>query len=192
MEPVMYHIEYACTIRSPELTHALEFGVAGGNSIRRMRASLPPDIEIHGFDSFAGLPEDWRDARGALIGVCSRGFFSTCGVVPDIPGVTFHEGLFTATIPVYRRNAYPISVLHIDCDLYSSTATVLRGLSDVIVPDTLIVFDEWCYDHDPRNDDHEQRAFREWAYWCDRTYELVSFTSDAPYADERQIVRITR
>jgi hypothetical protein len=188
----MHHITYACMMSAHGLTHALEFGVAGGDSIRRMRAALPRAVEVHGFDTFTGLPEDWRDANGELIGVCERGFFSTNGVVPDIPGVTFHVGLFADTIPAYRPDAHFIGVLHVDCDLYSSTVTVLHGLNDFIVPGTLIVFDEWCYDHNPRNNDHEQRAFLEWAWAFGRQYELVSFASGELYADERQIVRITR
>jgi hypothetical protein len=36
-----------------------------------------------------------------------------------------------------------VSFLHIDCDLYSSTACIFRLLAPRIVPGTVIVFDEF-------------------------------------------------
>ena len=53
----------------------------------------------------------------------------------------------------------PLSLVHIDCDLYSSTKTIFANLKDRIVPGTVIVFDEyWNY---PGWRDHEFRAFEE-------------------------------
>lgn len=185
----MRHLEHACTLRDPLNLHALEFGVYTGDSVQRMRECLPPEVEVFGFDSFRGLPTDWLDAAGELVGVCERGFFSTDGVIPDVPGVTFFSGWFENTVPRYvRLFGSTIGLLHIDCDLYSSTRTVLTGLGHLLVPGTIVVFDEWIYDHDPSRNDHEQRAFREWAYEHDRRFELVPFDGDS---DEQQIVRIT-
>jgi hypothetical protein len=184
----MRHLEYACALRPTWTAHALEFGVYTGDSVRRMRACLPDDVEVFGFDSFQGLPEDWRDAHGRLAGVCARGFFSTGGAVPDVPGVTFLAGWFEDTIPKYKTQAQPIGLLHVDCDLYSSTRTVLHGIGHLLVPGSIVVFDEWIYNHDPRCDDHEQRAFYEWADRYDRGFELIPFAGET---DEQQIVRIT-
>ena len=36
------------------------------------------------------------------------------------------------------------SFIHIDCDLYSSTKTVLTLLAPAIRTGTVLVFDEWC------------------------------------------------
>lgn len=185
----MRHLEYACSLRAVELTHALEFGVYTGESVRLMRAVLPPQVEIFGFDSFRGLPTDWLNAEGEVVGVCTRGFFSTDGVVPHVPGVTFLAGWFQDTIPSYLKIARPLGLLHVDCDLYSSTRTVLEGVGHLLVPGSIVVFDEWVYDHDPRRNDHEQRAFREWAFSYDREFEDVPFDGDS---DEQQIVRIIR
>jgi hypothetical protein len=49
--------------------------------------------------------------------------------------------------------------LHVDCDLYSSTKTILESLSDRIVAGTVIVFDE--YFNYPNWRSHEHKAFRE-------------------------------
>lgn len=186
---VVRHLEYACTLRDERLTHALEFGVYRGDSIRRLRDCTPPTVEVFGFDSFQGLPEDWLDASGELVGVCARGFFSTDGAVPLVPGVTFYIGQFTDTIREYLSIAQPIGLLHVDCDLYSSTLTVLRGVGHLLVPGSIVVFDEWVYNHDPSCDDHEQRAFYEWAAHDGCSFELVPFNGET---DEQQIVRILR
>lgn len=185
----MRHLERACALRHDDLTHALEFGVYTGGSIELMRRALPQTVEVFGFDSFRGLPTDWRDAEGVLVGACESGFFSTDGVAPDIPGVTFFVGWFADTLQDYLPKGRPIGVLHVDCDLYTSTVTVLYGLDHLIVRDTIIVFDEWIYRHDARYDDHEQRAFYEWVAARDRDYELIEFDG---VTDEQQIVRITR
>ena len=159
----MHHIEYACTLVDWDLRHALEFGVGSGRTINMIRGCLP-GADIFGFDSFEGLPEDWRDAAGNIVGGQAKGAFSTGGVIPNITGVRFFKGLFEDTIQEYLGIGERIALLHIDCDLYSSTQVVLRELNDLIVPGTIILFDEWCYLNDPRNNDHEQRAFNEWAF----------------------------
>jgi hypothetical protein len=53
----------------------------------------------------------------------------------------------------------PIALLHIDCDLYSSTKTIFELLSDRIVPGTVIVFDELV--NYPAFKKHEVLAFYE-------------------------------
>lgn len=202
----MDHLTYACTLARTDLTVALEFGVGGGDSIRRLRANLPPFVEVHGFDSFEGLPEDWRirvgDRAGALVGPCAQGFFSTGAVVPNVDDVVFHVGWFADTLPAYladRDHRRPISLIHVDCDLYSSTRTVLRLLNPLVVAGTVIVFDEWEYhteDGVVRND-HERAAFLDWTKDFDRYYDLIPYDGGpeadrSPYAVERRIVRITR
>jgi predicted O-methyltransferase YrrM len=55
------------------------------------------------------------------------------------------------------------ALIHIDCDLYSSTKTVLEHLTPRIMPGTVIVLDEfWIVT------DQEQRAFNEWLANYDR------------------------
>lgn len=45
-----------------------EFGVYHGRSLRALDAALPEDWELHGFDSFVGLPEAWRhEAAGSCV-----------------------------------------------------------------------------------------------------------------------------
>lgn len=64
-------------------------------------------------------------------------------------------------------------VLHIDCDLYSSTRTVLRLLKDRIKPGCVIVFDE--YFNYPGWEDKEFKAFREFISETRLAYEYVGY-----------------
>jgi hypothetical protein len=112
----------------------MEFGVANGGSLRRLRKLLPASVPLYGFDSFAGLPEPWLNF--------GRGHFATPYRV-SLPNTELVEGLFEVTLSKFlRSHREHISFAHIDCDLYTSTKTVLDNLADRIVPGTVILFDE--------------------------------------------------
>ena len=114
----------------------LEFGVFKGNTIR-MIANAYPNENVYGFDSFDGFPEDGRSDWQAD--------FSLKGELPDVPpNVTLIKGYFDNTLPAFldRHPGRAIAFLHIDCDIYSSTKTILSLCGSRIVPETVIVFDE--------------------------------------------------
>ena len=147
----------------------LEFGVRFGVSIRQIAALA--NQQVHGFDSFEGLPESW--------GTEPRGSYSTHGVLPAVPdNVTLHRGWFEQSLPQFlRSHAGPVRFMNVDCDIYSSTRTVLTLLADRIAPGTVIVFDEYL-GHDGWRKD-EFRAFQEavtahgWRY----EYVCVGFST---------------
>lgn len=130
----------------------LEFGVWEGSTIRLIAGRAPG--EVHGFDSFEGLPEDW-------LGEWNKGAFHMHGALPTVPGnVRLHKGWFDATLPDFAAtHAGPVTFLHVDCDLYSSTQTVFAHLGDRLVPGSVVLFDE--YFNYPGWRDHEYRAFQE-------------------------------
>ena len=134
--------------------HYLEFGVYSGGTIRHLARSRPA-VTFHGFDSFEGLPEAWA---GFVLG---RRAFARGGRVPHVLGnVVLHKGWFADTIPEWcARTDGPVAFLHIDCDLYSSTNDILRGLTERLQPGTVIVFDE--YFNYPGWERHEFRAWQE-------------------------------
>lgn len=172
-------LDFASNLINKNLKHVIEFGVCTGKTMYQLSKTFSKDFELFGFDSFEGLPEDW-DGTWA-----KKGAMSNNGVVPNISGVTFYKGWFKDTIPEYKKVAKPIALLHVDCDLYSSTIDVLYGLKDYIVEGTVIVFDEWYYNHKdiPENRQHEQKAFFEWVndYSIDyKEYPLIE--------DERKII----
>jgi hypothetical protein len=131
----------------------LEFGVASGRTISHM-ARNTPQTHFYGFDSFEGLPEAWRSGF-------DKGVFAQARLPIVPPNVTLIKGWFDDSLPTFLRDRpqMPLSLLHVDCDLYSSTKTIFANLKDRIVSGTLIVFDEyWNY---PGWRDHEFKAFEE-------------------------------
>lgn len=133
----------------------LEFGVFKGASMRYWSRELKhPESQLHGFDSFEGLPEDFD------VGVdhYTKGTFSVQGVAPviDDPRVQFFKGHFDQVLPTYSiPEEYDVLVIMMDADLYSSTIHVLRYLAPWIRPGTFIYFD------DMSRPEHEPRAFDE-------------------------------
>jgi hypothetical protein len=146
----------------------LEFGVATGRTINHF-ARLLPSRWIHGFDSFEGLPENWTSRM-------PKGFFAR----KSYPRVAFncrlHVGWFEKTLPTFITNyAAPIQLLHVDCDLYSSTDYLLRHLKNQIVPGTVIIFDE--YMNYPGWQSDEFAAWREFVRNYDFQYEYIGRVS---------------
>ncbi len=188
-------IRHAITILDEKLPHVLEFGVAAGKTMRIIQAAIGDRFGVYGFDSFIGLPSDWIDKNGKVAGNgrCVKGRFTTKGKIPNIPGVKFFKGWFKDTIKLYKQEAKPVALIHVDCDLYSSTCDILLGLNDYIVRGTILVFDEWTYNGDDENDDHEQKAFYEWARKYDRKYKFVEFEDNSQNGrNERKIVRVIK
>jgi hypothetical protein len=128
-----------------------EFGVYRGETLNFIASLLPG--QIHGFDSFEGLPEDWRQGH-------EKGTFAV-GHLPRVrPNVRLYKGWFEDTLPPFReQHPGPVAFLHLDADLYSSTKTVLDILGDGIVPGTVIAFDEFF--NYPGWREGEYRAFHE-------------------------------
>jgi hypothetical protein len=136
----------------------MELGVAKGTSLRPLANWFAPRT-VYGFDWFKGLPENWRDADGNLHK--PAGAFA-CEPPTDLPSnAVLVRGLFEETLPAFcDAHDEPISFVHVDCDLYSSTKFVLKTLERYGLHDAVIVFDELC--NSPAYDAHEGRAFREW------------------------------
>ncbi len=114
----------------------LEFGVFKGSTINYI-SKIKFNKTIYGFDSFEGLPENWR---GRIV----EGTFALSKKPRVNKNVKLVEGWFDNSLPLFcQENEGPISFLHIDCDLYSSTKTVFDNLKDRISQGTVIVFDEF-------------------------------------------------
>ena len=147
----------------------LEFGVYQGDSIKRL-AQLKSDVTWYGFDSFVGLPEAWN--LGAKAGAFSRG-----GVLPPVLGnVKLTKGFFEQTLPdfVAAHKGEAIAVMHIDCDLYSATKTVLSLTRPLLKPGTIIIFDELI--NYPRWQDGEYKALMEFASEQMMRFEYLAYT----------------
>lgn len=157
----------------------LEFGVFSGQTIRLI-ADSRPETTIYGFDSMKGLPEDWRTgfpkstfARNALPEVRSN--------------VLFVLGWFDEVLPEFlEQHNEMCSFIHMDCDLYSSTRTVLRALVKRLQVGTYIVFDEY-YNY-PGWQRHEFKAFQEFVQEYGIEYEYMGYVPSF----EQVAVRISK
>jgi hypothetical protein len=122
-----------CVQRAPAGA-VLEFGVAGGTSIRQIAA--------------------W--AKGTVYG--------------------FDKGWFEETIPLWlSETSDPIGFLHVDCDIYASTRSVLLGVRRRLQNGTIIKFDE--YFNYPNWQAHEFRAWQEFVAEFAVQYRYLAFTA---------------
>jgi len=153
-----------------------EFGVYHGLSLRRLARQVASPI--HGFDSFEGLPEDWKPGE-------PKGSYSTAGRIPKMPEhVQLHRGWFEDTLPSFVGSQQEkLRFVHVDCDLYSSTCTVLEGLRPLLQAGTVLLFDEYL-----GYEDFEQHEFRAWHEFTARhgiQYEYIGFELIAKQAAVR-------
>jgi hypothetical protein len=125
----------------------LEFGVAQANWINRM-ASWTPDRHWYGFDSFQGLPEPWslKDA----------GYFSLENLPAVRDNITLVKGWFSETLPQFLvEHPEPVSFVHVDCDLYSSTKTVLDLLAPRLRVGSTLVLDDFLLEPGWQHQEHK-------------------------------------
>ena len=143
----------------------LEFGVGRGKSMRWIAPRVSGTV--HGFDSFEGIQEHWN---GNPIGSFAQ---EKRPKVPD--NVLFHVGFFDATLPGFLETyTDPVAFLHVDCDLYSSTVTILDNLGPRLQPGAIVLFDEYYNFH--RWQQHEFRAFQEYVEKSGVSYEYIAFS----------------
>ena len=139
----------------------IEMGVYKGKTVtlmnkfkRQMFANAKENF--YGFDSFRGLPENWKP-------YVRKGTFKLQD--KDIPKVEDCEmviGLFKDTLPAFVNNnkGKKLALLHIDCDLYSSTKTSLKYLNEFVAEGTIVLLDEVIGSE--HHIEHEYRAFKEY------------------------------
>lgn len=158
-------LEHALSL-APGKGMALEFGVYTGRTLNVIAAARE-DKQVFGFDSFQGLPEDWRSNIPA-------GTFRT-DHLPDVPGAELVVGWFENTLPDFlESHPEPVAFLHMDADLYSSTATVLGHIGSRLRPGSVIVFDE--YFNYPGWEQHEHRAWQEYVAQSGIEFRYEAYT----------------
>lgn len=126
------------------------------------------------FDSFRGLPEPghptdlqspnvqvsrWKE--GTFQGLTKEELFALCAQVYDRDKIRTVEGWYSESLAGIAP-ATRFAMVHLDCDLYSSTAEVLDHLftHDMISDGCCLFFDDWnCNRSSPRFG--QRRAWRE-------------------------------
>ncbi|MDI2029629.1 class I SAM-dependent methyltransferase [Saccharopolyspora sp. TS4A08] len=160
---------------------ALEFGVYSGKTLTEIARSRK-GVDVYGFDSFEGLPEHWRAGfpEGTFGGE----------MLPDGPpqveGAELVVGWFDQTLPRFLdAHPGPVAFLHVDCDIYSSTKTVLELVGPRLRKGSVVVFDEFF-----NYPGWQFGEYRAWGEHVDATgwkFSYEAFTID----NEQVAVRLT-
>jgi hypothetical protein len=161
-------INYALKQRTQGLV--VEFGVCSGATINFIADRV--EQQVHGFDSFEGLPSKWvgfEDYSQA---------FKRHGKHPRVrKNVTLHIGWFDDTLPKFlEEHAEQFAVIHIDCDIYSSTKTILTNCSGQIKSGTILIFDEFFNYVNWQL--HEFKAFQEFVRDCGVQFEYIGYSGN--------------
>jgi hypothetical protein len=162
--------------RAPKDGLLLEFGVWQGASINRIASWT--ERRVYGFDSFEGLPEAWSTV--------SRGFFAVDRLPKVRPNVTLVKGWFHDTLPRFlAEHPGKVAFVHMDCDLYSSTKTVLELLADRFTAGTTIVLDDFLME--PGWQCQEHKAWQEFVSRYDVEFEYLGYQTGLACAVAAQI-----
>jgi len=159
----------------------LEFGVWEGRTIDYI--SNQTHNLVYGFDSFEGLPEDWRD--GYL-----KEHFNRQGNPPKVnSNVILEIGWFNDTLEPFllKHKGKKITLLHIDCDLYSSSKYVLDKCTPFLSGGSIVIFDELINYNG--YEDGEWKAMNEWAVENSVKYEWIG-TEPGPSSRQCYSLRI--
>lgn len=157
-------LRFAMSVAPPDGV-VVELGVRRGTSLRFL-ATLA--AEVHGFDSFEGLPSSWGEQ--------AAGLYTADGALPSVPdNAKLHAGLFADTLPAFAAGqAAPLRLVNVDCDLYSSAREGLEALAPLVVEGTVLVFDEYLCN--PGWEAEEHRALVEVAARYGWRYDYLAFS----------------
>lgn len=162
----------------------LEFGCASGDVVRGWAARCPhPDARFVGFDTFTGMPEEWRGLGWRV----PPGAWSLGGRMPavDDPRISYVKGRFQQSLPGFlaampELGSFDAVVIHIDADLYSATLYVLVMMRHLL-DRAIVIFDEFDCVLD------EFRALEDFCGAFELKYEVLS----SAISCEKVAVRIT-
>jgi len=162
-----------------------EFGVFEGASLRHWtKLNTDASSRFYGFDTFTGLPESWDK----FVGNKGKNTFDVGGNYPRIDDerVSFIKGMFQETLPEYLRthDGNHQLIIHNDADLYSSTLYVLTHADRILVPGTIIIFDEFS------SMLHEFRALEDYCSAYLRKFDILAATRSANSYFEQVVIQM--
>ncbi|MBV9082567.1 MAG: class I SAM-dependent methyltransferase [Acidobacteriaceae bacterium] len=154
----------------------LEFGVSSGESFLYFLNQCP-ERQVYGFDSFDGLPEDWWTRP--------KGTFKAEPPRFDNPNGHLIKGLFDQTLPRFIASWNGRAALvHVDCDLYRSSITVLTHVLPYCRQGSIVVFDEYY--------NYSEFARHEWLAWRQARASFGITAACIAYDGRRAAFQITR
>ncbi len=130
--------EKAIELLDRENWFCLEFGVAWGYSTNYHVSRSSKMIAWHGFDTFTGLPEDWRSYK--------KGHFNNYNQPPAIKDIRieWHKGLIEETLTTDFLQSISMKQKYIvfDLDLFHPTYFALKSVTPYLSKGDLLYFDE--------------------------------------------------
>ena len=139
-----------------------EYGVWMGDSFKYLMQYFKKG---YGFDTFLGLPEDWRSVP--------KGAYSSFGKVPNIDGGEFIVGEFQNSLPEFFAKPRSVAgLINFDADLYASTLCALVNSKSIIDEKTVLIFDEFIINSGWEHD--EFRALEEFCKANGLDYEVIA------------------
>lgn len=145
----------------------LEFGVHTGTSINFFAKGISK--QFFGFDTFEGMPEDWKGWN------VKKGQFTMNGKFPKVEGnVELIKGLIQDTLPAFleRHPNKKIAFIHIDTDVYAPAKAVLALCKHRLIPGSIVLFDE-IHSYTSWKS-HEYRALKE--ELAEEAYRFIAFS----------------
>jgi hypothetical protein len=148
-----------------------EFGVASGHSINHI-AKIKRNSIIYGFDSFSGLAENWTGTHAA------KNYFARS----SIPKVKKNVKLIISTFDKLETSTINEIVslgknlfVHIDCDTYNATNSVLSLLAPFLKHGDIIIFDD--YIGYPGFQYHQHKSWSNFSRKYSCLYEYIAFSN---------------
>lgn len=179
-----------------------EFGVYTGRSLallsyyhqinKKSIHTIPFERKVVGFDSFEGLPSSdnhprWKknlfSINHSYHPLVKKGVKVNEHIIIDLfkqynlPKPYIEIGKFNESLKnVIDKKYKKAAIIHIDCDLYESTKSVLFNVRPILQEGTILLFDDW-FNFKGNKNKGEQRAFYEffkkekkWKYIEYQTY----------------------
>ncbi len=146
----------------------LEFGVASGDSFNMFYDLYEHNnilnVDFYGFDAWKGLPKEKNDLNNP--NYWFEGEYNIqlkshlVEKFKNKNNVNFVNGWFSETLnhDLYNKikNKF-IGIVHIDCDLYTSTIEVLEFIlsNKLLKKGSIIIYDDWGAYHDKLGEGHD-------------------------------------
>lgn len=141
-----------------------EFGARKGKTAHKLSHFKPDATPFYLFDSWEGLPEDWDLGDGHV--------FQKEDMACPQPTLRFKngrlvKGWFKDTLGPWVESLgtdTPLTMLHMDCDLYSSSLEVLQACDNLLVNGSIVICDDlFAY---PNWRDGQWKAVNDWDPGC--------------------------
>jgi cephalosporin hydroxylase len=133
--------------------HIVEFGSYKGGSaifLAHVANNFIPNVKVIGFDSFDGMPKTDPSIDAHFEGEFTDTSYNKLNEYVrnnNLNNLKFIKGKFEDTAENELKKIGPVSLVHIDCDIYSSITYCYEVVKKYLVSGAYIVFDDCLYAH---------------------------------------------